>query len=196
VVVAHKTTSEAPYFEEVQHVVYTADPLLDDAGLLELLQRVHQALGFTVGCTHTELRRRGDEWVVIEVNARIGGDLIPYLGRLTLGVRMTAELVAAVTGRPRPALLAPDSRCAAVRFLYPGRAGTVVDVGIDADRLPVGTVNARVTKPIGAQIAPPPRGGQSSRWGHVIVVGDSPDECSERLDAASAACLLELLEDR
>jgi biotin carboxylase len=196
VVVAHKTTSEAPYFEEIQHVVYTADPLLTDAGLLELLQRVHQALGFTVGCTHTELRRRGDEWVVIEVNARIGGDLIPYLGRLTLGARMTAELVAAATGRPRPAVLPPDSRCAAVRFLYPGRAGTVVDVGIDEGRLPAGTVTARVIKPVGAQVAPPPLGGQSSRWGYVVVVGDSPEECSERLDAASASCSLELLEDR
>jgi biotin carboxylase len=195
VVVARKTTSEAPYFEEIQHVVYAADPLLNDAGLLELLQRVHQALGFTIGCTHTELRRRADEWVVIEVNARIGGDLIPYLGRLTLGARMTAELVAAVTGRPRPAALPHDSRSAAVRFLYPGRAGTVVDVSIDEDRLPAGTIIARVIKPIGAKVAPPPLGGQSSRWGYVIVSGDFPEECAERLDAASAACLLEVLED-
>jgi biotin carboxylase len=196
VLVARKTTSEAPYFEEIQHVVCTADPLLNDASLLELLQRVHQALGFTVGCTHTELRRRADEWIVIEVNARIGGDLIPYLGRLTLGVRMTAELVAAVTGRPRPAALPPGEQCAAVRFLYPGSAGTVVGVGIDEERLPAGTVHARVTKPVGARVAPPPLGGQSSRWGYVIVAGDSPEECSERLDAASAACSLDLLEDR
>lgn len=84
--VARKTVGLAPYFEEVGHVVDAADPLLADPAFVDVLVRAHRATGYRYGMTHTEvmLTRRGP--AVVEVNGRLGGDLIPHLGALATGL--------------------------------------------------------------------------------------------------------------
>ena len=53
---ARKQTGLDPFFEETGHTVDAGDPLLDDAVLRDQLDRVHKALEYTRGATHTEFR--------------------------------------------------------------------------------------------------------------------------------------------
>ncbi|MEA2664088.1 MAG: hypothetical protein QOI11_1032, partial [Candidatus Eremiobacteraeota bacterium] len=74
---ARKSVGLPPFFEEVGHVVDPADPLLADREFLDVLSRAHRAAEFEYGMTHTEvmLTKRGP--AIVEINGRLGGDLIP-----------------------------------------------------------------------------------------------------------------------
>src|SRR5947209_12082197 len=84
--IAHKQVGFPPYFEEIGHVVDAADPLLVDPELNRVLAAAHRALGLRFAMTHTELRFTDRGPAIIEVNVRLGGDLIPYLGKLATGL--------------------------------------------------------------------------------------------------------------
>src|SRR5260370_884338 len=84
--VARKQVGYPPYFEEVGHVVHARDPLLTDRLLLQVMRDTHAALGFTDGMTHAEYKLTAAGPKVVEVNARLGGDLIPYLGMKASGI--------------------------------------------------------------------------------------------------------------
>jgi len=107
-----------PYFEEVGHIVDAADPLLADPGLAAVLAAAHRALGFTDGITHAEFKLTGDGPVVIEVNARLGGDLIPYLGMRASGIDPGLAAAAVACGQ-RPQLRPDRSRSPGCASSYP-----------------------------------------------------------------------------
>src|SRR5690606_8676659 len=105
-VVAHKILGTEPPFEyeEVGHDVDGNDPLLDDPEFQELLDRCHAAVGWRNGMTHVEVKLSPQGWVIIELNARMGGGKIPYLGQLATGVDATLAAAAVAIGQ------APDVR--------------------------------------------------------------------------------------
>ncbi len=112
---ARKQTDFPPYFEEVGHLVRADDPLLADPGLLGVLRAAHAAVGYTTGWTHTELRLTPDGPKVVEINARVGGDRIPDLARLALGVNIGRAVADAACGRRpdfEPTELPRSRRCA------------------------------------------------------------------------------------
>src|SRR5439155_6427533 len=93
---------------------------------------------------------------LIEVNARLGGDLIPYLGRLSSGVDAALAAADAAAGRrPEPAFAL--SNVAAIRFLYPQEDTEVDSVLVhETDRAAVR--HAVATAGPGEQLRLPPRG--------------------------------------
>ncbi|OOC53340.1 MULTISPECIES: ATP-grasp domain-containing protein [Nocardiopsis] len=184
--VARKQSGFAPYFEEIGHVVDGSDPLLSDPRLLDTLLRAHRALGFTVGMTHTELRLGPGGWQVIEVNCRLGGDLIPLLGRAATGID-AAKVAASIALGRRPAPAVTRRRVAGVRFLYPDRALTVDRVEINRSALPASVVTATATAECGDRVAPPPEGHVWGRYGLAVVVEDSGRACLDALRAAGPA---------
>ncbi|MBV9821339.1 MAG: ATP-grasp domain-containing protein, partial [Actinobacteria bacterium] len=139
--VAHKETGFPPSFEEVGHVVDGEDPLLHDEHLLDVLTQAHRAVGFSTGMTHVELRRTATGFRVIEINARLGGDLIPYLGQLATGVDLS-RVAAAIACGQQPEIEPTTSRVAAVRFYYPDHDLTLADIQLEEDRLPAGVIQA------------------------------------------------------
>ncbi|TCO59639.1 ATP-grasp domain-containing protein [Actinocrispum wychmicini] len=187
---ARKTSGFPPYFEEVGHVVAGADPLLADPELRRHLAMAHEALGFDSGMTHIELRRTPTGWSVIEVNCRLGGDLIPFLGLEATGVD-AGQIAAAVACGRTPRLTGdPDRAVAAVRFFYPDTAIVVGEVRIDKSMLPPGTVLAAPLAEPGTEVAPPPVGHVWGRYAMVVVRGTSIGECQARLATAAAAVSL------
>ncbi|CAK2439665.1 putative ATP-binding protein [Vibrio crassostreae] len=82
VCIARKTVGLPPYFEEVAHTVSNCDPLYANRELFHLLQKAHSSIGFKCGVTHTEVKICDRGLVIIEINGRIGGDLISYIGSL------------------------------------------------------------------------------------------------------------------
>jgi biotin carboxylase len=185
--VARKVVGYPPYAEEIGHYVTADDPLLADPVLLALVRDTHAALGFRDGWTHSEFMLTDAGPKVIEVNGRLGGDLIPYLGFLATGIDPGRAAAAAACGR-QPNLTATRSRTAGVRFFYVAEDDTTIDsIGFSEAVLPDGIDRATAVAQPGALVSPPPKGTLWGRIAFVTAVGDSVTVCSRVIDAAEAA---------
>lgn len=184
--VARKEVGYPPYFEEVGHVVDAADPLLADPAVLAVVRDTHAALGFTDGVTHTELMLTPDGPKLIEVNARLGGDLIPYLGMRATGIDPGLAAAAVACGRP-PVVAADRRLVGAVRFFYVEQDDTTVqEVRLDRAALPAAVDLAVVLAEPGDVVSPPPKGTLWGRIAHVTAVAETESACRDALDAAAA----------
>lgn len=181
---AHKEVGLAPYFEETGHVVSATDPLLADEELLGILRDAHRELGIGYGITHTEVKLTTRGPVIIEVNARLGGDLIPYLGSLATGVE-PGELAADVAAGVRPEWTPTESRTVGIRFLYPPENGTVRSVDVPAVPDVPGLLETNVMVAPGVRLLLPPE-GYLSRYANLICAGDTFLSCEESLAKAAA----------
>ncbi|WP_433649985.1 ATP-grasp domain-containing protein [Micromonospora zamorensis] len=185
--VARKVVGYPPYAEEVGHVVDAADPLLHDEDFRAVLQRTHEVLGFRDGCTHTEYMFGDDGPQLIEVNGRLGGDMIPYLGMLATGLDPGLIAAAASCG-VTPDTMPIRRRVAGVAFRYVDADDTVIeDVTVDRAQLPDAVDLAVTLVRPGQMVSPPPRGTVWGRIAYVTVVADTPGECRAALDAAEKA---------
>jgi biotin carboxylase len=184
---ARKQIGYPPYFEEVGHAVDAADPLLTDQAIRRIVQDTHTALGFTDGMTHTELKLTVDGPKVIEVNARLGGDMIPYLGLLATGMDPGLAAAAVAVGQP-PELTPTHRQVAAVEFFYVDRDDTTIaEIGFDETALPKPVDLAAVLAKPGAVVSPPPKGTLFGRVAVATAVADTAEECREALAGARAA---------
>jgi glutathione synthase/RimK-type ligase-like ATP-grasp enzyme len=180
---ARKHLGPPPYFEEVGHVVDAADPLLADPALQQILVEAHHTLGIRDGVTHTEVRLTARGLVVIEVNARLGGDLIPYLGQLATGVDPGRVAAAVATGAAPD--LAPTTRtCAGIRFLYPPRDCKVLGVSTPDPSAIAGLVEARPIVQAGTVVRLPPA-AHLGRYAYVLAAAPTSSDCALALNAAT-----------
>jgi biotin carboxylase len=186
---ARKQLGEPPWFEEVGHVVDAADPLLTDPELLAVLSGAHKALGLPDGVTHTEVRLTHRGPVIIEVNARLGGDLIPYLGKLATGVD-PGRVAAQVAVGEEPSVEQSTHACAGIRFLYPPQDCRVVSVSVPEPGAVAGLVEARAIAEPGAVLRLPPN-AHLGRYAYVLAVADTAQQCQSALDAAAALAELD-----
>ncbi|MGE5829262.1 MAG: ATP-grasp domain-containing protein [Micromonosporaceae bacterium] len=184
--VARKEVGYPPCFEETGHVVDAADPLLTDAQVLRILSDTHTALGFTDGMTHSELKLTPTGPKVIEVNARLGGDLIPYLGMRATGIDPGLAAAAVCCGQ-RPHIEADRTLVGAVRFFYPDEETTVGSVEVEPDALPPAIDRVIMLVKPGDVVSPPPKGTLFGRYAAVTAVAGSASECLDALVAARAA---------
>jgi biotin carboxylase len=173
-VVAHKRLGFAPFFEETGHVVDGADPLLTDPDLIDILRRAHAALGFHTGVTHTEFRLTPRGPRLIEVNARLGGDMIPHLGHLTTGVDVALAAADVAAGRT-PDTEARWHRAATVTSCYPERDIEVTAVTVHQDRITPPVHGATALADPGTVLRLPPR-GYLARYGQVTTLADTVAE--------------------
>jgi biotin carboxylase len=187
--VARKRIGFPPGFEEVGHLVRADDPLLTDPQLLRVLQDAHTAVGLTDTVTHTELRLTGSGPRVVEINARVGGDRIPYLGGLATGIEIglvAADLAAGAV----PDITATRQQVAAIRFLYPAHDLTVETVEVDRERLPAAIHDVQVLAGPGRQLRLPPNDHVRCRYALVVAVAATGQECEAALDRAADAVVV------
>lgn len=187
--VARKVSGYAPHFEEIAHSVDAADPLLDDPRVRDVLRRAHRAVGYRTGITHTELRLTDAGPKVIEINARLGGDLIPLVAAHASGIDPAAAAVRIACGKP-PEPPVRRGGCAAVRFLYPDRDCVARRCSVDHAALPPTAVRAVALAEPGQPLVLPPGGHVTSRYGYVLVTGESADACWAAADKAAEAVRL------
>jgi biotin carboxylase len=195
-VLARKEIGYPPYCVEVGHYVHGSDPLLDDPQLIGILRDTHAALGFTDGVTHTEIMLSPDGPRIIEVNGRLGGDMIPYLGLRASGVDVALAAAAVACGRP-PEVNHDRKLVSAVRFFYPEQKDTVISsIRFVEDGLPPAIDQLAVLPAIGAVKSPPPEGTAAGRIAFAVAVAATAEECRATLDAAEAALLVNEASDR
>jgi argininosuccinate lyase len=109
-----KACGPLPYFVELSHdTAVTADAARILGAAAEAALR---AVGFAHGVSHTEVRLADKGPVVIEVNGRPGGDLIPMLHALTGRIDLHDAAVALALGEPVPEPKAATGS-AAIRYL-------------------------------------------------------------------------------
>jgi biotin carboxylase len=183
-IIARKRVGMAPYYVELSHRVSTDDPLYADRGLLHMLSAAHRALGVRHGMTHTEVKLTGRGPVIVEVNARLGGDMIPYLNKLASGVD-AAETMADLAVGIRPTINPSARGCVGIRYICAPTEGVLRGVRLCAPGEAPGLIASAALIPAGATIRLPPR-FYDPRYAYVICGGDSPQACDAALDAASA----------
>jgi biotin carboxylase len=184
--VARKEVGYPPYFEEIGHLVDGADPLLADTEVLRVVRETHAALGFTDGMTHSELKLTPAGPKIIEVNARLGGDLIPYLGMRATGMDPGLAAAAVACGQ-RPQLVADRALVAAVRFFYVEQDTVIGAVDFGAAAMPAGGDRRVVLAEPGEEMSPPPKGTLLGRIAFATALAGTADECLAALDAAQVA---------
>jgi biotin carboxylase len=181
---AHKYLALAPFFEEIAHIVDAADPLVEAPDLRAVLETTHAALGIDRGMTHTEIRLTASGPRVIEVNGRLGGDLIPFVGRQATGVDPGSVAASIATGG-FPAVRATRSGCVGIRFCYPPEDCRVTSISVPLPDPSIGLIAAAALAPPGSEVRLPPR-GYAERHAHVICEGRDRRQCASRLAAAAA----------
>jgi biotin carboxylase len=184
---ARKEIGYPPYAEEVGHFVDAADPLPADEQLIRVLVEAHQAIAFTDGVTHTEIMMTADGPKLIEINARIGGDMIPYLGLKATGADPGLAAAAVACGR-KPDVTPDRTLVGGVRFFYVDENDTVLEsVEFDRTGLPETIDQLVPLMAAGQTTSPPPAGTLWGRIAYATVVAGSVDECRAGLDAAEKA---------
>lgn len=179
--VTRKEIAFPPYFEEVGHTIDAGDSLLPEVG--PVAARAIRALGVTEGIQHVEMRLTSSGPRIIEVNARIGGDLIGVLVRLATGLdlpRIAADVACGIA----PDLTSRAHVTAAIEILYPPATGDLSALHLAAAPGPQHPWFHQVTwlRGIGERITLPPGGDlHTARVGFLIVTADNPPTAHSRL---------------
>jgi phosphoribosylamine-glycine ligase len=180
-VVAVKRTGYRPFFEEVGHVV---GPVLDTptlAAVTDVVTRANNALGIDRTVTHTELMLTEDGPKVVEVNGRLGGELIPYLAQIASPGLSVGEILGAVATGREPAAVPARSRLVGIRFLYPDRDLVLRDLDVPDGLAARSWVHEiRRVSDLGTELRLPPR-QFLGRAGYGIATGASIEEIDARL---------------
>ncbi|HEY3002797.1 MAG TPA: ATP-grasp domain-containing protein [Kribbellaceae bacterium] len=185
-VVARVTTACAPYFTETDHLLDGHDPLFRDDAFLAMVRDVHAALGITCGTTLSQwcLTSRGPR--LIEVNARLGGDLVQQLGGPVNGVEPVRIAADVAMGVPPRTTRTPDGAMA-ITFLLAPHDLVVTTLGVHGSTVP-GTQVELLAQP-GDTLLVPPAG--KPRYAYVVAHGSDVAECVGRLRLATATVTLQ-----
>lgn len=146
VAVVAKHLGPQPYFVETGHDVPAPVPAAAARALAGTARGALAALGLGWGAAHTELRVSSSGPVVIEVNPRLAGGMIPVAVRAAIGVDLVDAVVARCCAQAA-APPGPGAGHAAVRFLRADRDGRVAGVGGLAEARAVPGVVAVTTGP-------------------------------------------------
>jgi biotin carboxylase len=182
VAITRKQVGFDPYFEEIGHVVAPNEPMPEESVIRDVANRAHCALGIRFGISHAELRLTPSGPRMIEVGARLGGDLIPLLVRMATGIDL-AQVAAEVACGIEPLLAPAKQSCAAIRFIYPPEDCRVVasDNGFNREKYCGLDTQVQMLAGAGEELRLPPR-GFVARLAYIAVEGATSSMCRDRLD--------------
>ncbi|MFJ2739636.1 ATP-grasp domain-containing protein [Streptomyces sp. NPDC087440] len=193
VAVTRKSLGPEPHFEEIAHSVDAADPLL--ATVAPVAAAAVAALGITDGIQHVEMRLVDGQPRMIELNGRVGGDLIGLLVHRATGISLPRAAADIACGTA-PDLTPDRAEAAAIELLYPDTSGTLVArhfPGRAADRAPW-LDRLHWQRQVGDQLLLPQDGGDldSSRIGFAITTGPTAAVARFRADEVARALVIDV----
>jgi len=178
--VTRKHLGPEPYFVETGHDFPAPLPDGDRERLERTAVAALTALGLGWGAAHVELRLPPAGPVLIEVNPRLAGGMIPQLISAAHGTDVIAQLVAAAAGRPGPAGPGRNA-AAAIRFLVANEPGRLAEIsGGTAARAVHGVIDVQLTRAPGTEIGPPR--SFSDRLGYVIAAAATTSAAARAAD--------------
>jgi len=129
--VTDKHLSDPPHFVEMGHDFPSASSAAVRLGLAEAAVRALAAVGFDFGPAHTEVRQTAAGPVVVEINPRLAGGMIPELIAHAIGVDLLGAWFDLLLGRDVN-LTPRRQHVASIRFLTAPSSGRLVGVtGVD-----------------------------------------------------------------
>lgn len=169
-----KHLSPPPLFVEIGHDFPAVLPDAEAEALRAMVRAALDAVGFGFGPAHTEARLTASGPVVVEINPRLAGGMIPELVRYALGIDLLEGFLDQLRGAPVD--LAPRSaEWASIRFLTASRSGRLAGIhGAERARRVPGVREVTVTKPLGAAVREAEEA--ADRIGFVIASGASRPE--------------------
>lgn len=180
--VVAKHLSPPPLFVELGHDFPADLPATKAAELESATVTALDAVGYNFGPAHTELRYTPAGPVVVEINPRLAGGMIPELVRYARGVDLLGAFLDLLTGQP----VDLEVRCrefAAIRFLTASRRGMLAGAqGLEAARALPSIREASLEKALGIPVQPAQ--GATDRLGHVIAAGPLRASVLADLDTA------------
>lgn len=185
--VTDKLLSPPPHFVEIGHDFPSAADPATCAAIAAAATDALAAVGFDFGPAHTEVRWTSRGPIVVEVNPRLAGGMIPELVKHAKGVDLLGAFLDLLLGRP-PELAPSLDQVAAIRFVTADRNGRLAGVaGIEEARLLSAVREIRIEKPPGATVQPCENAYH--RLGFVIAAGTerrqvrtAVEEAMRRLD--------------
>jgi cysteine synthase A len=186
--VTRKYLSPPPHFVELGHDFPAGLPLADRQALEQAVVAALDAVGFDLGPAHTEIRLCSHGPVVIEINPRLAGGMIPELVRHATGIDLLSVLLDQLLGKPVD--LRPQHQAmASIRFVTSDRRGRLAAVrGVEEARQVASVRELSVDKGPGTRVRPPE--SASDRLGYVIASGE--DRASVLQQIAQALGLIQL----
>ncbi|MFF1680750.1 ATP-grasp domain-containing protein [Streptomyces sp. NPDC058256] len=181
IAVTRKQVGPPPTAQEYGHCVDAHDLLLTDPELARLISTAVDAVGVTCGalCIEVMLTARGPR--IVEINGRVGGDLLHVLISEALGLDL-ARIAADIATGTHPQLRPTRDLSAAIQFLYPDQSGIVQRLAFPSHLTEQSWAERLVTTATpGDRVAAPPAATYSDRLAHWIVRGTNPAQCAERL---------------
>jgi biotin carboxylase len=186
--VTAKHLGGAPYFVETGHDFPAGLDRAQWDAVTGTAEEALKILGLGRGPAHVELRLTTGGPVVIEVNPRLAGGMIPRLIELATGHDLIAAVVEGAMGRAAGPVPQPK-RHASIRFLTAGVEGRVRSIdGLASARTTPGVVDAVCTLSVGER-----RRAHHSfrdRVGHVIAVGDTREAAITAAEAGRSAVVV------
>lgn len=127
--VTDKVLARPPYFIEVGHQFPADLAEADRRAVQDYAVRCLDAIGFTDGVSHTEVKLTPTGPRLVEINPRPGGNYIVDLVRLVTGIDQLEHQLAAALGRPyQPGPVLVPATSAASALLIPDGAGLVTEI--------------------------------------------------------------------
>jgi biotin carboxylase len=124
-----KPLPTGPTFEEVYACTPTRLPRHVVERVYEATKAVHAAMGITVGATHVEFRiRNGEEPIILEAAARMGGGPIYRSVQLSTGVDMVAAWLDAALGRTPDVTPVDEPRAVGFYNIFPDKPGVLTAI--------------------------------------------------------------------
>lgn len=153
-----------------------------EADALRVAVAALEAVGFTDGAAHVEMRCGSHGPVVIEINPRLAGFVVPELVEAATGLDVYDALVRLHAGEPLP--LPPQAtRIAALRPVFAVRNGVLGGIDAAPARAEPAVAGVYVFRSPGARVRI--AADNRDRLGAVIAVGATAEEAGR---AAEAAC--------
>jgi len=191
VAVTRKRVGLPPYFEEIGHIVNAADRNEALFGeIADVAARALDAVGFTDGVTHVEVKVGPAGPRIIEINARLGGDLIPHLVALATGYDLSVAAASIAVGDP-PTSTEAAPRAAGIHFFYPPFAGVFTNHELGAWASEPWVDRCVWVKPHGTPMGLPPEAFMG-RLGFVVVMGDDAAEVRARLRVVESETVISM----
>ena len=192
--VTDKHLSPSPHFVEMGHDFPSSSPPKIVRALGDAVLRALAAVGFDFGPAHTELRWTAQGPVVVEINPRLAGGMIPELVHYATGIDLLDSLIDLLAGRV-PMLSSSRSEAAAIRFLTADRRGRLAGLrGAEQARQLPSVREIHLEKRAGTMVQPAENAYH--RLGFVIAAGADAERVRSDVEEAIRLLHVEVETDR
>jgi S-sulfo-L-cysteine synthase (3-phospho-L-serine-dependent) len=188
--VTDKHLSQEPYFVEMGHDFPSRAPKAIQQALIQTVLSALEAVNYNFGPAHTEIRWTPRGAVVIEINPRLAGGMIPELVAYAKGINLLQVWMDLVLGLPVDLTPAHEDN-ASIRFLTADRSGQLLGTcGIDEATVIPSVREISVTAKPGRTVKPAT--DAYDRLGFVIGAGPDPNLVERHMQEAMQIIQLEI----